>query len=85
MTHAFTLRTKVTEGGRIVIPAAVRKELGFAPGDEVLLQVEGGELRVFSQTYALRRLQERLREVAPRDASLVDELIAERRQEALRE
>lgn len=85
MSHASTLRTKVTEGGRIVIPAAVRKELGLAPGDEVLLQVEGGELRVFSQAHALRRLQERLREVAPRDASLVDELIAERRQETLRE
>ena len=39
-------RVKLNENGRIVIPAAMREALQIKAGDELLLRVEDGELRV---------------------------------------
>ena len=71
--------------GRIVIPAAIRKELGVAPGDTLLMQVEDGVLRVESYRARIRRIQESLNQLIPPDRVLSDELVAERREEARRE
>lgn len=38
------VRMKVGAGGRIVLPAEFRKELGLAPGDEVLVVLDNGAL-----------------------------------------
>ena len=72
---------KVGPGGRIVIPAAIRRELGLEPGDPVTFRLEGGDLRLVSREAALKRIQDRFRASVPRDVSLVDELIADRRRE----
>ena len=77
--------TRIAPGGRVVIPAAIRKELDLAVGDQVLLRLEEGELRVSSRKQAIERLQQRLRELTKDKRSLADELIAERRLEAARE
>jgi AbrB family looped-hinge helix DNA binding protein len=37
---------KVGPKGQVVIPKAVRDELGIAPGDEVEVETEDGEVRV---------------------------------------
>jgi AbrB family looped-hinge helix DNA binding protein len=79
------MATRVASGGRIVIPAAYRKALGIHPGDEVVLALEEGQLRMFSRTEALRRLQTKIAKVVPRTVSLSAELIRERRREAKRE
>jgi bifunctional DNA-binding transcriptional regulator/antitoxin component of YhaV-PrlF toxin-antitoxin module len=68
-----------------VIPAAYRKALGIQPGDEVVLALDEGELRVFSRAEALRRLQTKIAKAVPRTVSLSAELIRERRREARRE
>ena len=81
----MSMRAKVSEGGRIAIPAGVRRKLGIEVGDEVLLRLEDGELRVFTVDHAIRRAQEIVRRYVPPDVSLADELIAERRAEAARE
>ena len=78
-------RAQIGEGGRIVIPAAFRAALGMHVGDQVLLRVEDGELRVFTPLQGLRKAQALLRPYLPADRSLADELIAERRAEAARE
>jgi len=78
-------RTKVAEGGRIVIPAAYRKALGIKTGDEVLLKLDGGSLRVYSRAQAIRLAQKIVRKYVPEGVSLVDELLRERRQEAANE
>ncbi len=78
------MRTTIGEGGRLVIPAAYRKALGLKPGDEVLLELEDGELRVVSTRQAIARAQTLLRRYIPRGRSLSEELIKERREEAAR-
>ncbi len=70
---------KLVEGGRLIVPAAFRKEMGLAKGDAVVMEMHGDELRVRPAKSALKRLREKLRASALHDVSVVDELIAERR------
>ena len=76
------MKTTIREGGRLVIPAAYRKALGIKPGDEVLLTLEDGEIRVVSTRQAVARAQTLLRRYIPKGRSLSKELIKERREEA---
>jgi AbrB family looped-hinge helix DNA binding protein len=76
------MKTKVREGGRLVIPAAYRKALGLKPGDEVILALEDGEIRVVSARQAIARAQALVRRYVPKDRNLSEELIQERREEA---
>lgn len=77
--------TKVGPGGRVVLPAPMREALGLAPGDDVLVRLEGHEIRLLPRDEAIRQVQEIVRRYVPEGVSLVDELIAERRAEAARE
>lgn len=79
------LRGKVIAGGRIALPADVRRSLGLQNGDTVLFEIEGDEVRIRPARSALRRVQERLRAFAPSEGLVSDELIAERRTEASRD
>ncbi len=72
----------MAEGGRIVIPARFRKEMGLRDGDGVIMELSDGELRLFSVLRGIRRAQETIDERVPPGVSLVDELIADRRREA---
>jgi len=78
------MKTIIREGGRLVIPAAYRKALGLKPGDEVLLTLEDGEIRVVSTRQAIARAQTLLRRYVPKGRSLSEELIKERREKAAR-
>lgn len=79
------ISTKIAEGGRLVIPAEHRRALGLEIGDEVIIRVEGGELRILTRSEAIKRAQENVRRHVKGGRSLVDELSAERRAEAGRE
>lgn len=72
---------KISEGGRIVIPAEYRKQLGLEIGDELILRVEQGELKLLTHQQAIRQAQELVSRYVPKERSLSDELIAERRGE----
>jgi AbrB family looped-hinge helix DNA binding protein len=48
---------KIGEGGRVVIPAAYRKLLNVRVGDELVLRIQEGELRLFRQSQALKRIR----------------------------
>ena len=85
MPQPKSVRTRMTEGGRIVIPARYRKALDIKPGDELIVQLDEGELRVYSRAEALKRLQDQVTSVVPEGVSLVEELLRERRKEAARE
>lgn len=76
--------TKVVigKGGRINIPAEHRRSLGLSDGDEVIVGIEGGALRIESREDAIRRVQRMVRERFGEGRSLSEELIAERREEA---
>jgi AbrB family looped-hinge helix DNA binding protein len=72
-------RGKLVSGGRLQIPADIRRALGLGEGDPVVMEVVGGELRVRPLREAIARVRERLRPYLPEGVSLADELIAERR------
>lgn len=78
-------RSRVNENGRIVIPASFRKALGINPGDEVVLRIEDDELRISTIKRRIERAQRLLRRHVKPGTSLVDELLAERREAAHRE
>jgi AbrB family looped-hinge helix DNA binding protein len=84
MAKSNPVATRVAAGGRIVIPAAYRKALGIKPGDDVVLQLQSEEIRLYSRKQALRRLQDRVAKAIPRNVSLADELLRERKEEARR-
>jgi AbrB family looped-hinge helix DNA binding protein len=78
-------RTHVSEGGRIVIPAELRRALHLKVGDTVLIELQDGELHVFTPQHAISRAQQILGPYIAGKPSLADELVAERRAEAERE
>jgi AbrB family looped-hinge helix DNA binding protein len=79
MTYRTETRQRVNENGRVVIPAAFRKALGINIGDEVVLRVEGDGLRITTLKQRVERAQRLVKKHVRRGASIVDELIAERR------
>jgi len=78
-------RTRINENGRVVIPASFRKELGMNIGDEVVLRIEDDELRISTLKLRIERARRLVRRHVKPGTSLVDELIAERREAAKRE
>jgi AbrB family looped-hinge helix DNA binding protein len=76
------IRAKVLDGGRIVVPAKLRKPLGLQKGDTVFLELDGDEIRISTAKAALRRLQAMVKQHAPEGFDLVESLIADRRAEA---
>jgi AbrB family looped-hinge helix DNA binding protein len=78
-------RLRVNENGRVVIPASFRKALGINVGDEVVLRIEDDELRITTLKRRVERAQRLVRQHVKPDTSLVDELIAERREAARNE
>ena len=78
------IKTKLGQGGRIVLPAEFREALGVKTGDELILSLKDDEVRVYTRRAAIKRAQGMLKHIAP-GRSLADELIQERRAEAARE
>jgi AbrB family looped-hinge helix DNA binding protein len=85
MTLKQETRTRVNENGRVVIPATFRKAMGIKVGDEVVLRMEDNELRILTLKRRIERAQQLVRQHVKPGTSLVDELIAERREAAKRE
>jgi AbrB family looped-hinge helix DNA binding protein len=79
------IRARVNENGRVVIPASFRKALGINAGDEIVLRIEDDELRITTLKQRLEKARRRIRRYVKPGKSLVDELIAERREAARRE
>ncbi len=77
--------TRMSENGRVLIPAAYRKELGFKPGEPLTLRIDESGLHIQSRRQAIRRAQEIMRKYIKPGRSVADELAAERRLEAKRE
>jgi AbrB family looped-hinge helix DNA binding protein len=77
-------RVNVGPQGRIVIPAPLRRIVGIHQGDTLVARLEGGRIVLEKREEVLGRVRRRFEKV-PRDTSLVDELIFERREEARRE
>ena len=79
------VRLKINENGRVVIPAPFREALGIRAGDELVLRLEDDELRITTMKQRLERARKLVRKYVKPGRSLVDELIAERREAARNE
>jgi len=65
-------RVTVSPRGRMVIPTALRKSLGVEAGDQVVVDLKDGDLRVRSLDAVVARAQALVRQYVPDDVSLVD-------------
>jgi AbrB family looped-hinge helix DNA binding protein len=72
---------KLGEGGRVVIPVDVRKELGIDVGDELMLHMEEGKLVLLTRKQAIQYVQEQMAKYEIGDRVLSQELIDDRRRE----
>jgi AbrB family looped-hinge helix DNA binding protein len=79
------IRNRMSEKGRVVVPAPIREALGIVVGDALDWRVEDGEVRISTRESRLRRAQEWVQQITPRGVSLADELSAERREAAKHE
>ena len=72
----------------MLIPSTLCHRLHWEVGDEVVLHIKDGEVRIVTPCQALRKVQAIVKNYmnrADNPVSLVDELIAMRRAEAVRE
>ena len=83
--YQLSIKTKVTEGGRIVIPAKMRDALGIKIGNKVTLTLKDGSLQITTRDEVIRRIEGVMKNYIKPGRSAVDELIKERREEARNE
>ncbi|MHC4550441.1 MAG: AbrB/MazE/SpoVT family DNA-binding domain-containing protein [Planctomycetota bacterium] len=67
--------------GRIVIPAPFRRALGLEVGDEVVVVLDRGGLRLLTPRQAILRAQELVAQYVGKGRRLSRELLAERKEE----
>ncbi|MHB8719149.1 MAG: AbrB/MazE/SpoVT family DNA-binding domain-containing protein [Candidatus Dormibacteria bacterium] len=83
--HADRAVLPIGERGRVVIPARIRRSLGVEPGDDLFAEVQPDHsLRLVPRHVLARRDRGAFADLRS-NASVVDELIRERREEAARE
>jgi AbrB family looped-hinge helix DNA binding protein len=79
------IRTKLGQSGRVVIPTQYRQKLGLKSGDEIIMHLDDEGLHLYTPAQAVARAQALVRRYIPAERSLSEELISERREEAVRE
>lgn len=80
--NSWTHHTTVDEEGRLFLPLELRRRKELEIGSAVLIIEFEDKIEICTTAQALRKAQEYFLSVIPADVSLVDELIAERREEA---
>lgn len=79
------MRARIAGNGRLVIPSSFRRAMGIEAGDELVLRLEKDELHIVTKRQQLAKARALVRRHVKPGASLVDELIKERREAAKRE
>lgn len=82
----MTYHAKVIAGGKIVIPADLRRELGIKDGDSVVIDRDAaGAMVLRTHEQIVREVQDVFRPFRDPASGIVDELLAGRREEQQRE
>ena len=84
MEKRLSVDVKLSAQGRLVIPAALRKAMDLHEGDRLIARKVGNSLVLERRDAIIQRLWDQFSQI-PQNISLADELIAERRAEALSE
>ena len=78
-------KVQVHSGGRFVLPSKLRKELQIKAGDEIVLSLEDGSVRLIPLHQAVRIAQQTVKKYVPKRTSLVADLIQARKEETAHE
>lgn len=83
----MSYHAKMISGGKIVVPAEVRRALGVKDGDSIVIERDDrGQFVLKTYAQVVKEVQTAFRAmVGPYEGSLVDGLIAEREREAAEE
>lgn len=73
------------ESGRIVLPAAIRKQFGLKTGDRLTVAINGNRIEILSMDMVLDEIRASIIEKRGSLTGLLDEFLEERREEARRE
>ncbi|MDR3751406.1 MAG: AbrB/MazE/SpoVT family DNA-binding domain-containing protein [Terracidiphilus sp.] len=73
------------ESGRIVLPAAIRKELGLKAGDRLTVSSDQGSIRILSRKMALANIRAGIIKQRGSLDGILDEFLVEKREEAARD
>lgn len=80
----MSYHAKLVKGGKIVIPAELRRELNLTDGDTLVVERDGDSIVIKPGRQVLREIQAEMRRLIKKPFT-VDDFIAERRGEAERE
>jgi AbrB family looped-hinge helix DNA binding protein len=61
-------RTKLESNGRVIIPAACRRQLHLEQGEELIMRIEDNELHLISLKHALKKAQSLTRKYAKKQS-----------------
>ncbi len=74
-------KTQMNKNGRIIVPAKIRKALGLQPGDNFVIRLENGSIRLIPLGQAVQLAQQKVKQYVPEGTSLVEALLQARREE----
>jgi AbrB family looped-hinge helix DNA binding protein len=74
-------QAKMIKGGKIVIPAELRRELGFEDGDTLVIAREGNSAVVRTYAEVVREVQAKARRLIKKPFT-IDDFLAEKYAEA---
>lgn len=77
--------TKISNQGKMNLPAQIRREAGLENGGPVMVSVVDGEIRIRDLRQVLKDLQQQAKAVFADTGESVDRFIEERRAEANRD
>lgn len=78
-----TTMTKLGGGGRVVIPADFRRQLGIEVGDQLIVRLEDNVICLITPDQAVKQAQNLVRKYVPKEDLLSEELIHDRKAEVL--
>jgi AbrB family looped-hinge helix DNA binding protein len=73
-----TEHVRMGDDGRIVIPAATRKDVGFQPGDTLVVESDGDSLLIRNLDTVVREVQSYFQQFVEPGSSIVDQFLADR-------
>jgi len=73
------------ENGRMILPADIRRALNLKKGDKVIIETEGDRVELTSAQRERQRARAMFRKFVPAGQPIVDQVIADRRDEASRD
>ncbi|AIK96626.1 AbrB/MazE/SpoVT family DNA-binding domain-containing protein [Candidatus Odyssella acanthamoebae] len=77
----MSIRTKISAGGKVSIPSIYRKQLELKEGDEVLIDIQEGQLVISSLRTSLLKARNLISKYHPQAGSLGEKLTSTQKEE----